>query len=119
MTCYNTLADLLSQEFNHEAVKMLVKEYTMARESYRLGKWDDVVKHSGMFSEAVIGIIAEKELGLSINYNNINFGDLFKKCLDAPKKTPRAEVLLAAIPQVAKSVYTLRSQKKRCALEVT
>jgi hypothetical protein len=102
---------ILSKRFPSSAVELVVKEYISLKQYYHTQKWSEVIIHSAIMCEAVMGLIAESILKISVDYNKINFNDLYQQLVKASKNTPVDEILLLAVPNVAKSIYTIRNKK--------
>jgi hypothetical protein len=112
MSRADNIVSLLSRRFNPSAVNLVVKEYTALKSFYHTEKWDKVIIHSAIMCEAVVGLIAENILKISIDYNKIDFNDIYKRLISTKKASPEDEILLLAVPQVAKSIYTIRNKKR-------
>ncbi len=108
----NKLIEQLSRRFDLEGVSLALKEYRLSKAAFKAQKWEDVVKHSAIFSEAIIGLLVKSELRIGIDYNAIRFNDMFLELLKAKVGGPTSEILLKVIPQVAKSIYMLRNKKR-------
>ena len=111
MTSVNEIHRLLSTKYGEDRIDKLLISYLSAKEAYLLRKWDYVIMKSAIFSETIVGILAERELGINVDFNSINFNQLFMELMNSPKPDSRSEILLYAIPQVAKSIYAIRNKK--------
>lgn len=91
----------------------LFQEYLNLRTAYWLNKPIEVINYAGRFSEVVIaGLTQLKKPSQNIDINKIKFNKSFNDLLQLSKKTPEEELLYLVIPQVLKSVYTIRSKKR-------
>lgn len=89
----------------------LIEEYKEVKKSAFFNDYEEVIKHAGKFSEAILALIENKISGKNVNLDKVNFDELYKKIVNYPKSDAKDEVLTLAMPRVARSVYTLRSKK--------
>jgi hypothetical protein len=107
------LITTLNGHIDNQIVSDLVKEYEKAKTSFWL---DDELKtliHSARFSELSIQALeCISNPNCKYDLNKIEFGKIFERLIQLPKKNPEEEILFLAMPQTLKSVFTIRSKKK-------
>lgn len=89
----------------------MIKKYIKIKRSYLLGKYEEVIKHEGKFSEPILALIENKFSGKVVNLDKIKFNESFRQIESYSKTSGREETLTLAIPRVARLVYTLRRKK--------
>jgi hypothetical protein len=111
LTINEFIEKLIVSGITREISERLIKEYVEIKRSYYLGKYEEVIKHGGKFSELILALIESKLSREIVNLDKIGFNELYNRIKSYPKTTAKEEILTLAIPRVARSVYTLRSKK--------
>lgn len=107
------LKNSLNKNIDPRLVTELIKEYEKAKSTYWLNDELKTLIHSARFSELCIHALEFiSNPNITIDLNKIEFGKIFTKLIQLPKKTPIDEILYLAIPQTLKSIFTIRSKKK-------
>jgi len=57
----------------------LIKKYIKIKRSYLLGKYEEVIKHEGKFSEPILALIENKFSGKVVNLDKIKFNESFRQ----------------------------------------
>ena len=113
------LEDELSKHLDPALTKELFTEFYETKTAYWLGDIKKTIIHSGQFAEACIAILLKlSKPSQIIDLNKIEFEIFFNKLMQLPKKTANEELLFLVIPQVIKSVYTVRSKKRIAHLKI-
>lgn len=107
------LIKTLNGHIDNKIVSELIKEYEKAKTSFWL---DDELKtliHSARFSEVSIQALESiSNPKGTYDLNKIQFGKIYSKLIQLPKKNSEDEILFLAMPQTLKSIFTIRSKKK-------
>jgi len=103
--------EMVNLGINEKIVNRLIEEYKEIKKAQFLNDHEKVISHAAKFSEIILALIESKVSGQSVNLDKIRFGNLFEKIRGYPKSNAEDEILTLAIPEVAKSVYTLRNKK--------
>jgi|GEM_PF-1133721 len=103
--------ELVNLRVDEGIINRLIEEYKEVKKAQFLNNYEGVIHHAGKFSEVILGLIENKVSGQGINLDKIHFGNLYEKIKNYPKSNAEDEILTLAIPEVAKSVYTLRNKK--------
>jgi len=116
--------DYLKNEFEKFMDKSLVKEllfeFEKTKSSFWLGDTTKTLIHSARFCEICIAFLKQmSDSRVKININKINFGKYFEDLVKLSKGTAKEEMLYLVIPQVLKSVYTIRSKKRIAHIKMT
>ncbi|MEM4602164.1 MAG: MarR family transcriptional regulator [Desulfurococcaceae archaeon] len=112
MLTYEYLIEKLNQSGIDETIsRRLIEEYEEVKKAYFIDDYEEVIKHAGKFSEAILALIENKISGEIVNLDKIRFDEICKKIESLQKPTAKEEILTLAIPRVSRSVYTLRSKK--------
>lgn len=107
----NKIINQLSTSIDKSLVTEILAEYTTIKKKQLIGDWTDCLVHCGKFAEltmAIVKMIYDK----NVNVNRIQFEIFYKDFMNRPKATPEDEILLLAVPNAAKAMYTIRNKKK-------
>ena len=115
---------LLMQKFQQAFGLSLTKEFFFEFEKTKSAYWlGDVTKgllHAAKFGEICIACLKQmSEPSKKININKITFGKFYEDLLKLPKPSAKKEMLFLVIPQVLKSIYTIRSKKRIAHIKMT
>ncbi len=103
----------LSKKIDSDLVRELINEYKETKSSLWLGDVTKTILHGGRFCEICIACLKYISDPYSrIDINKIQFEKYYNQILKIPKKTSQDELLFFVIPQVLKSIYTIRNKKK-------
>ncbi|RLG90634.1 MAG: hypothetical protein DRO36_05805 [Candidatus Hecatellales archaeon] len=111
LTLEKFVEEIVNLGINEKIVNRLIEEYKEIKKAQFLNDYEKVISHAAKFSEIILALIENKVSGQSVNLDKIRFGSLFEKIKRYPKSNAEDEILTLAIPEVAKSVYTLRNKK--------
>ena len=105
---------------NPSIVNELFFEFEQLRSFYWLGDVTKTVLHAARFCEISIALLKHvSDPTKKVDLNSIEFGKYFEELIKLPKNNPKEEMLYLVIPQVLKSIYTVRSKKKIAHIKMT
>jgi len=96
---------------NEELAYSLIDEYKKVRMTQFLNDYERCIAHAARFSELVLALIKSQKTSQSVNLDKIYFEQFYKEIRSYPKSSAEDEVLTLVIPDVTRSIYTLRSKK--------
>lgn len=107
----------LKNEFEKFMDKSLVKElffeFEKTKSAFWLGDTTKTLIHSARFCEICIAFLKQtSDSKMKLNINKIDFGKYFDDLIKLSKSTSKEEMLYLVIPQVLKSIYTIRNKKR-------
>lgn len=92
-------------------IKLLV-EYEEIKKEFIKENWTSCISHSAIFVELTMSSLKILYDKTAINLNQIHFDKLYQDLTSKQKLNPEDEILLLAIPNAAKAVFTIRNKKK-------
>lgn len=105
------LTNELEKHIELNLVKELIFEFEKAKTSHWLGDVTKTLMHAAKFCEVCIACLKNvSNKTAKINMNKIQFGKFYGYLLNLPKKSPAEEMLYLVIPNVLKSIYSVRTQ---------
>ena len=107
----NTIVNQLSSSIDPSLVSELLDEYKTAKMKQLSGDWGDCLVHCGKFAELTMAII-KMNYDKKVDKNKIKFDVLYNDFIKRSKPSPEDEILLLAVPNAAKAMYTIRNKKK-------
>ena len=107
----NQIINQLLTSINKSLVTDLLDEYATVKKKQVIGEWDDCLVHCGKFAELTLAIV-KIIYGEKIDKNTIYFDALYRELTTKPKCSADDDILLLAIPNAAKTIYTIRNKKK-------
>lgn len=102
----------LSSVIDKKLLEELLKEYDIAKRFHFLEDWEKSVLHSGKFSELIMAVVKNIVDGDAIDINDIHFDQLYNNIMNRTKTTAKEDILMLAIPRVARSIYDIRNKKR-------
>lgn len=102
---------LLSLGVNEKLAYSLIDEYKKIKITQFLNDYKRCIAHAARFSELVLALIKGQKTGQSVNLDRIYFDRFYREIRSYSKSSAEDEILTLAIPDVARSIYTLRSKK--------
>ena len=102
---------LISLGIDEKITNRLIDEYKEVKKAQFFNDCEKVIFHAAKLSEVILALIENKISGQIVNLDKIHFGRFYEKIRNYPKSNAEDEILTLAIPDVAKSVYTIRSKK--------
>jgi len=87
-------------------------EYSKLKKEQLLGNWANCLIHCGQFAELTLGLIKSLYDGKPINKNQISFEKFYNDLINRPKPNPEDEILLLAVPNALRTIYTIRNKKR-------
>jgi len=106
------ISEEISKVIDKDLSNELLKEYDLARRFHFLEDWEKSILHASKFSELTLAVIENMVDEKHIDINNIHFEKLFNELIKKTKVTGKDEILMLAIPRVAKSIYTIRNKRR-------
>jgi hypothetical protein len=107
-----TILANLSSVMDQKLLEELLKEYDITKRFHFLEDWEKSVLHSGKFSEITMAIVKNIVDGDVIDINDIHFDQLYNNIMNRTKTTAEDDILMLAIPRVARAVYDIRNKKR-------
>jgi len=104
--------DKLSSVISPKLLSELLKEYDMTKRFHFLEDWEKSILHASKFSELSLAVIKNVIDDEVIDINNIHFDQLHNDLINRSKITGEDEILMLAIPRVARTVYDIRNKKR-------
>jgi len=98
--------------FDKNAITKLLDEYKEIKKEFLAENWPSCISHCALFAELTAAILKILYDNNPINLNQIHFDNLYQDLTTRQKPKPEDEILLLAVPNAAKTVYTIRSKKK-------
>ncbi|MEM2609739.1 MAG: hypothetical protein QXM13_04480 [Candidatus Bathyarchaeia archaeon] len=95
---------------DEQIINKVIEGYKKVKKEYLSGNYEEVVRYAGKFCEAILALIESKVSGRS-NLDKIRMEQACKRLESYPKSNAKDEILLTALPRVARSVYTLRNKE--------
>lgn len=111
LTFENFAKALVTLGIDEKEVHRLIDEYREVKKAQLRGNYGEVIKRAAKFSEVILALIENKMSGQAFNLDKIEFDKLYQKIRNHPKLNAEEEILTLAIPDVARSIYTLRNKK--------
>ena len=111
LTFENLTRSFVNLGINKEIVRRLIDEYREVKKAHILDNYEEVIRKAARFSEVILALVENKMSGHVVNLDKIEFNKLYEKIRKYPKSNAEKEILTLAIPNVARSVYILRSKK--------
>lgn len=102
----------LSSVIDMKLLEELLKEYDIVKRFHFLEDWEKSVLHSGKFSELILAVVKNIVDGDVIDINDIHFDKIYNDIMNRTKTTAEEDILMLAIPRVARSVYDIRNKKR-------
>jgi hypothetical protein len=102
----------ISSVIDKKLLEELLKEYDMTKRFHFLEDWEKSVLHSGKFSELIMAVVKNIVDGDIIDINDIHFDQIYNSIMNRTKTSAEEEILMLAIPRVARSVYDIRNKKR-------
>ena len=100
----------MSTSIDKSLIECLLHEYDLAKKKQIMEEWSDSLVHYGKFVELSMAIIKKIYDG-NMDKNKIFFDKLYQDFKKREKTTPEDDVFLLAIPNAAKTVYTIRNKE--------
>lgn len=97
---------------NKNLISAWLTEYKKLKNEFLKRQWQNCISNCGLFSEYTVAILKELYDKSPININQIHFDSFYQDCITKPKPNPEDEILLLAVPNAAKTIYTIRNKKK-------
>ena len=107
----NTIVNQLLSSIDPSLVNELLDEYKAVKMKQLSGDWGDCLVHCGKFAELTMAIV-KMNYDKKVDKNKIQFDELYRDFIKRSKPSPEDEILLLAIPNAAKAMYTIRNKKK-------
>jgi len=102
----------LANKFSKEYVENLKFEYNEIKKVFFEEDETKIGIHSGRFCELVSSLLCYKELTQIEDLNKINFNNNINRLINKSNKTTDQEISCIIIPNVLKSIYSIRNKKK-------
>lgn len=102
----------LSRTIDEKLLNELLKEYEWAKRFHFLEDSEKSILHASKFSEVTLTVVKNIVDNLVIDINNIPFNRLYNEFIRRTKITAEDEILMLAIPRIARSVYDIRNKKR-------
>ena len=90
----------------------IFSEYQILKKEQLLENWSNCLLHCGQFSELTIALIQSIYDNQKINKNQIKFNEIFSDLTSRKKPKSEDEILLLAVPNALKTIYTIRNKKR-------
>jgi len=114
------LTNELKKHIEPKLVKELIFEFEKAKTSHWLGDITTTLMNAAKFCEVCIACIKNvSNKTVKIDMNKIQFGKFYDNILGLPKNSPKEEMLYLVIPNVLKSIYSVRSKKRVAHIKMT
>ncbi len=95
-----------------EYVENIELEYNEIKKSFFEEDETKIGTHSGRFCELVSSLLCYKELAQIEDLNKIGFNNNINRLINKPNKTTEQEISCIIIPNVLKSIYSIRNKKR-------
>jgi len=102
----------LETVFGNNMLTKLLDEYREIKKEFLKESWSSCISHCALFAELTVAALKILYDTNPIDLNQIHFDNLYKDLTSRQKPNPEDEILLLAVPNAAKTVYTIRSKKK-------
>ena len=110
----------LERHIDPKLVKELIFEFEKAKTSHWLGDIIKTLMHAARFCEVCIACIKNvSNKTAKIDMNKIQFGKFYDNILGLSKNSPKDEMMYLVIPNVLKSIYSVRSKKRVAHIKMT
>lgn len=90
----------------------LLEEYRIVIKETLIGDWPNCLVHCARFAELTLAFIKVIYDKTQIDINKIHFDTLYQELTTKSKPNAEDEILLLAVPNAAKTIYTIRNKKK-------
>src|SRR5947209_2391054 len=102
----------LETVFDKNVLTKLLDEYREIKKEFLKEAWSSCISHCALFAELTVTALKILYDKNPINLNQIHFDNLYQDLTSKQKPNPEDEILLLAVPNAAKTVYTIRNKKK-------
>lgn len=102
----------LAAKFPIEYVENIELEYNEIKKAFFEEDETKIGTHSGRFCELISSLLCHKELAQTEDLNKIGFNDNINNLIKKQNKTAEQEISCIIIPNILKSIYSIRNKKK-------
>ncbi|MBS3105142.1 hypothetical protein J4234_02710 [Candidatus Woesearchaeota archaeon] len=108
----NEIKQILSEKIDPVITDKLIAEYINVKKYHYYNDIEKTILHGARFAECSLAAIKNQLDSSIVNLNELHFEAVFNEITSKPKKNSNDEQLALVIPNVLKTIYSIRNKKR-------